>query len=215
MKALSLRLAVFGVFVASACATETPVAPTPMAPTENNLATTEGPASGPATITAVVDQNISATYDWHAGDAFLAAVNPAFSPDVVQAPNGERIVINGTGTLGIHPKFATGGGTFSHLNSTGAVLGSGTFTVVELLSFVSYGTSPATPPTFNSGEALLRALFFPGGTGSGIEAILRIECMLPEGEVPNGLVEGVNVNVPGVGNFQQQVSGNTVFVRTS
>ena len=52
-----------------------------------------------------------ATYEYHAGDAFLASLNPAFSPDVAMASNGDRIQINGTGTLSVFPKGVTGGGT--------------------------------------------------------------------------------------------------------
>lgn len=210
MRVRRLRAALFVALLAAACSTQTPVAPT-----SNTLTSNGSSSEGASTTAAVVDQNVAATYDWHAGDAFLAAVNPAFSPDVAQAPNGDRIVINGRGTLRLHPKSATGGGNFTHLSSTGAVLGAGTFRAVELLSFVSYGPSPATPPTFNSGLALLRVTLFPGGAGSGIEATLRIECALPAGVFPSGLVEGINLNVPGTANFNQQVSGATVFVRTS
>lgn len=206
MRVLRACLFFFFVFVLSSCATQTP----PMAPTQSDL----GP-NGSASGSVVVDQNVSATYAWHAGDAFLAALNPAFSPDVAQAPNGDRIRIIGTGTLRLHPKSATGGGTFAHLSPSGTVLVTGTFTVVELISFVSYGPGPATPPSFNSGKALLRVLLFPGGAGSGIEGTLRIECALPGSEFPNGMHEGINLNVPGIANFNQQVSGATVFVRTS
>src|SRR2546426_4256081 len=50
-----------------------------------------------------------ATYEYHAGDAFLASLNPAFSPDVAMASNGDRIVLTGTGTLSVFPKSLTGG----------------------------------------------------------------------------------------------------------
>jgi hypothetical protein len=215
MRAQRLGLAFLCVLVTASCATETPVTPT-VANQGNPASSNSGSPSAPSVAAAVVDQGTSATYAWHTGDAFLAAVNPAFSPDVAQAPDGDRVVIRGTGTLGIHPKSVSGGGTFTHLSPTGAVRGTGTFTAVELLSFVSYGTSPSTPPSFNSGKALIRVLVFPGGAGSGIDAILRIECMLPGAEdVPNALVEGINLNVAGVANFQQQVSGATVFIKTS
>ena len=213
MRAQRLGLALFCVLVAASCA-KTPVAPT-VVNQGNPASSNSGSSSAPSTTAAVVDQGTPATYAWHAGDAFLAALNPAFSPDVAEASNGDRIVIRGTGTLGIHPKSVTGGGTFTHLSPTGAVLAAGTFRAVELLSFVSYGPSSATPPSFNSGKALLRVLLFPGGAGSGIDAIFRIECTLPGGDVPNGLEEGINLNVAGVANFNEQVSGNTVFIKTS
>src|SRR5712692_196312 len=73
---------------------------------------------GPASLGAV-DQSAAATYNWHAGDAFLIALNPAFGPAVAEASNGERVELKGTGTLGIHPNSATGGGTFVHRNAAG------------------------------------------------------------------------------------------------
>lgn len=80
-----------------------------------------------------VDQNESSTYTWHVNGT------------VTEASNGDRVALTGTGPLGIHPKSASGGGTFEHTNAQGTVIGSGTWTVTELLSFQSYGAAP--PPS--------------------------------------------------------------------
>jgi len=158
----------------------------------------------------VVDQNLSASYGWHAGDAFTPPLVP---PDVAEAANGDRIILTGTGTLTLHPKSATGGGTFTHTTAEGTVLATGTFTATELLSFESYGPSPLLPPSLNSGQALIRVALVPDGSTTSIDGILRIECVLPGGTFPGGKEEGINLLLPGLANFNHQISGATVFVR--
>jgi hypothetical protein len=158
----------------------------------------------------VVDQNLSASYGWHAGDAFLPPLVP---PDVAEAANGDRIILTGTGTLTLHPKSATGAGTFTHTTAEGTVLATGTFTATELLSFESYGPSPLLPPFLNSGQALIRVALVPDGTTTSIDGILRVECVLPGSTFPGGKEEGINLLLPGLANFNHQVSGATVFVR--
>ena len=158
----------------------------------------------------VIDQNLSASYGWHAGDAFSPPLVP---PDVAEAANGDRIILTGTGTLTLHPKSATGGGTFTHTTAEGTVLATGTFTATELLSFESYGPSPLLPPSLNSGQALIRVALVPDGSTTSIDGILRIECVLPGGTFPGGKEEGINLLLPGLANFNHQISGATVFVR--
>ena len=162
----------------------------------------------------VVNEGSPASYDRHVGDAFLIALNPAFGPDQAIAPNGDKVIMTGTGTLGIHPKSATGGGDFTHLSSTGAVLATGTWQVAKLLSFVSYGPSltGAAPPSFNAGKAQLGILLSPAGSGREISAILDIECHVPGSVVPGGIEEGINLRVPGIANFNEQAGGNTLFL---
>src|SRR5438552_6821901 len=150
-----------------------------------------------------VDQNESSTYTWHVNNT------------VTEASNGDRIRLIGTGPLGIHPKSASGGGTFQHTNAAGTVIGSGGWTVVELLSFQSYGAAPApVPPTFNGGKAQFRVQLSPAGT-LVFEGIMDVECMLPGLDVPRGTVEGVRLVVPGVANFNDAISGRTLFIKTS
>lgn len=171
--------------------------------------TIAAPSDSPIEAT-VVDQNVSATYGWHAGDAFTP---PLIPPDVAEAANGDRIILTGTGTLTLHPKSATGGGTFTHTTAEGTVLATGTFTATELLSFESYGPSPLLPPSLNSGQALIRVALVLDGSTTSIDGILRIECVLPGGTFPGGKEEGINLLLPGVANFNHQISGATVFVR--
>jgi hypothetical protein len=157
---------------------------------------------GPASL-SVVDQNSPTSDEW-----FVEG-------DVTQASNGDQITLdNGTGTLGIHPKTATGGGTFV---STAGAIGSGNWIVTELLSFQSYGpgTFPGLPAGSNSGRAQFRVQLTPTGAAFVLEGILTVECNIPGSTVPASTEEGFTLVVPGVANFNDPVIGNTLFIKTS
>jgi len=153
-----------------------------------------------------------ATYEYHAGDAFLASLNAAFSPDVAMASNGDKVELKGTGTLSVFPNAVTGGGTFTHKDAAGAVIATGTWAATQLLEFQSYGGSPAVPPTFRAGMALMRVHLSPSAGGAGLDATLRISCHLPQTDVPGGFEEGIRLAVANAVNFNREVSGATVFV---
>ena len=55
----------------------------------------------------------------------------------------------------------------------------------------------------------------PTGTTIVLEGIMDIECRLPGLDVPGGTVEGVNLVVPGVANFNMPISGSTLFRKIS
>ncbi len=55
----------------------------------------------------------------------------------------------------------------------------------------------------------------PTGTTIVLEGIMDVECRLPGLDVPGGIVEGVNLVVPGVANFNKPVSGSTLFRKIS
>jgi hypothetical protein len=156
---------------------------------------------GPASFGAV-DQNSPATYKWLIG----------FPTDVAQSSNGDQIEFSGRGTLGIHPKSATGGGTFNS-----AVIGSGTWIVTELLTFQAYGpgTLPGLPAGSTSGRGLFRVQLTPTGKPS-LEGILDLECDIPGSTVPGGIQEGSQIVVPGVANFNHVVGDSeTLYIQTS
>src|SRR5215469_4511889 len=164
-----------------------------------------------ASVASASAKSATVTYDYEAGAGVVCSV--MVCPDVASAPNGDTITIAGQGTLSIRPKSVTGGGTYIHKNASGTVLDQGTWTAQQLLSFVSYGTMPGVPPTFEGGKALVRIHLSPSTGGSGFDGVLRITCLI--GSPPAGAHEGIRLNVQGGSNFNKEVSGNTLFIRTS
>jgi hypothetical protein len=165
-------------------------------------------ASGAATYTYVVGENTPPVI----GSLGLCDLDPTFCPDVAMAANGDQVVITGHGSLSVHPKSVTGGGTFTHKNAAGATLAHGNWTAVGLVSFVPIGQNGTFPAGFTGGVAIMNVVLHPS-TGGTIPAMLWVDCFLEAG--PKGHGEGVRLNVPGIANFNKHVSGNTVFIKTS
>jgi hypothetical protein len=159
-----------------------------------------------------LNQHLSNRYDVHAGDAFLAALNPAFSPVIAEASNGDTVEVMFTGVIDPNTKAASGSGTFTHKNAAGTILGGGMLTATELLSFQFYGHSTATPPTFTAGKALIRVVVDPAGPGPTFGGTLWVTCHLPGVQVPQGTEEGIRLNIQDVINFNDEAGGGTVFV---
>ncbi len=142
---------------------------------------------------------------------YLAGVEPLCGlaanacPDVARADNGDTVDITGSGMLSIHDKTVNGGGTFVHRAPDGAVRAIGNWTATALLSFDSFGTQPDLPPNLFGGVARIRVHL-----SAGIDAILEIDCGI--GKAPGGHSEGVRLVVDNGLNFNQKVSGFTVFV---
>jgi len=164
-----------------------------------------------ASVASAAAQSATVTYDYFAGAGVPCSVTEC--PDVASAPNGDTITIAGQGTLSIHPDSVTGSGTFTHKDASGTVLAKGTWTAQQLLSFVSYGTAPPFPPTFEGGKALVLIHLSPSTGGSGFDGVLRITCLI--GSPPPSAHEGIRLNVQDVINFNKEVSGDTLFIRTS
>lgn len=143
-----------------------------------------------------------ATFQYLAGTGFLCGLGADACPDIARADNGDTIEISGTGTLGIHPKLVSGGGTFTHKDSSGNILASGTWTAQELVSFVPY---TVLPNNLAGGEALIRVHL-----SAGFDAILDIDCAIG---APPGHGEGIRLNVQDVINFNSKVSGVTVYIK--
>ncbi len=144
---------------------------------------------------------------------FLCGLGASACPDIAMAHNGDRVNISGSGTLSIHPKSVSGAGTFVHYHSNGAVVASGTWTAVELLSFTSYGLGTGDFAGLEGGQAVIRVHLVAGAVG--LDAILKVTCDIGPG-IPAGAVEGVTLAVQrglGIGlNFNTKVSGITVFI---
>jgi hypothetical protein len=145
----------------------------------------------------------SATFQYLAGSGFLCGFFPTACPDITRADNGDTIEISGSGTLTIHPNSVGGGGTFTHKDSSGNVLSSGTWTAQQLMSFVPYLV--LQPDNIAGGQALIRVHL-----STGSDAILDIDCAIG---APPGQTEGVMLNIQDVINFNKKVSGITLFIK--
>ena len=166
--------------------------------------------AGLSTSTVAADSG-SANYQYLIGTSFLCGLDPSGCPAVAMAANGDTIDITGSGTLSIHPKSVSGGGTFTHHFAGGSV--SGTWTAEQLLSFNSYGLAPGFPPGFTAGLALIRVHLVAAGGSPQADAILRVTCLFPGVKVPSGAEEGVRLNIQDLLNFNKEVSGFTVFIK--
>ena len=149
-------------------------------------------------------------YSYHVGDDFAGVVH---GPDIAMAKNGDTVEIIGSGTLSEDPDSVTGGGTFTHKNKNGTVIGSGTWNAMRLINFRSFGSGviQGTPPELEGGRAKIRVHLSPSGGGSGFDAVLKLYCKL--GDFPSSTEEGIRLYVSHGPKFTEQVSGENVFVR--
>src|SRR5436190_12090899 len=156
---------------------------------------------------------------WPAGSSATAPNNQAASyqffievPNVAMASNGDTIAITGDGAFAVHPKSASGGGDFTHTFAGGGSA-SGTWTVNRLVDFEPYGCGVVfgtpLPPELCGGRVSLDVTFKgPAGSRPG-----RITIFCVIGSPPASVEEGVHVDVPGIANFNKQVSGMNVYVQ--
>jgi len=157
----------------------------------------------------------SATYDYLIGGHFFDQFGVG-GPDIAIASNGATIAMLGAGTLSIHSKSVSGGGTFTQTDANGNVVATGTWTAEQLLSFDPYGTAP--PDSFFNiygGKALVRIHLSPDGARPGVDAVLRITCVA--GFPPPSAEEGIELAVEGGPNFNRNIpfdagGGATAFM---
>jgi hypothetical protein len=142
----------------------------------------------------------------------MEAANTARSGD------GDTVTVRGEGEFSVHPKMATGHGTFTLTNDGTAM--SGTWTVTDMLAFQPYGCGVVRgnpiPPNFCGGMLKLRVVLTPT-RGATMKGVLTVVCII--GDVPGryfqsrNATEGILLDVPGVENYNQQVAGMNVFIR--
>lgn len=176
----------------------------------------------PANSLSAQDNSEPATYELRMGAV----------PNRGIAPNGDQVLVTCNsrggrcGTFRVHPKGLPmpPSGEFIHTDAVGTVVGEGTWTATELLSFDSYGCGVVTfpdpdvalPPDFCGGVLKLRVLLTPAGTNLAIDAILTVFCIVgpnPPNSHDDPPEEGVSLVVPGAINFNQTNGGMNVFVR--
>ena len=149
----------------------------------------------------------------------LCTIFPELPPEVAcpaisMADNGDTIAVAGAGTFNPTTRAADGGGTFTHKNAAGAVVGSGTWTAMRVLGFHSYGTDVLDGMVLEGGQVLLRVRLVGGGGAIQLDAVLQIDCEI--GKVPPGATEGIRLVVQAIDlNFNDEVQGLTVFIPAS
>jgi hypothetical protein len=143
-------------------------------------------------------------------------------PNFGRAPNGDRVEVIGDGSFSVHPKSVTASGEFTHLDPAGNVLGSGTWTATELLSFNFYGCRfiPAEGVDLGDdnlcGGAVKMRVVLDTPTGS-FPGIMTVFCIVgPKAPTSHNDMseEGVALAVPGVINFNHADGGENIWVRT-
>jgi hypothetical protein len=156
---------------------------------------------------------------WPAGSSATAPNNGAASyqlvlevPNVAQASNGDTISITGEGEFAVHPKSASGEGEFTHTFAGGGSV-SGTWRINGLVDFQPYGCGvlfgDPIPPNLCGGRLSLDVTFTsPAGSRPGR---VTVYCLI--GYPPASAEEGVRVVVPGIANFNKQVSGMNVYIK--
>jgi len=148
-------------------------------------------------------------------------------PNFGVAANGDRIEVDGRADFAVNPKSADGAGTFTHMASDGTVKGAGTWTATDLLDYQSYGCGivhfppdeggdVTLPPNFCGGKVKLDVtLTTPHGV---LPAIMTVICIIgpnPPNSAFSTHSEGVQLDVPGVVNFNHTDGGDNVIIQTS
>jgi hypothetical protein len=141
-------------------------------------------------------------------------------PQVSQAANGDMVSITGDGVFSVHPKTVGASGTFTHSDSQGNVLGSGTWIATQLLSFQPYGCGVVLgfpiPPNLCGGKLMLRVQLT--SESGQFEGVLSVFCIIgpnPPNSHDDPSGEGARLDIIGVNNFTKIVSGGNIYVKTN
>jgi len=143
------------------------------------------------------------------------------APNFGRAPNGDRVVVTGDGSFLVHPKSVQASGEFTHLDPVGNVLGGGTWTATELLSFNFYGCRfiPAEGVDLGDdnlcgGAVKLRVVLdTPTGQANGIMTVFCIVGPKAPTSHNDPSEEGVALNIAGGINFNHSDGGENIWVR--
>ena len=196
-------------------------------------------AGGLATLlaaTPAMTQNISGDYIFLIASGFLCdSGDSSACPAVAKAADGTSYELSGIGTFNTQSKLITATGTFTHKSPNGNSLETGIWIASELVSFESYGVAPDAlmregwvfgPARFGprrmpmlpgsmpaGGLAVLRIRLLPRW-GASRNAVLQVNCAL--GKVPEERqTEGIRLAFEGGGGeFDEEISGRTMFVLT-
>src|SRR6516225_8716064 len=142
----------------------------------------------------VFASNTTATYQLHME-----------APQITQAANGDTVTTTGSGVFSVNPKTVTATGTY-----TGPGSGSGTWVATQLLDFQPYGCGVLfgipLPPNLCGGKVILRVVLTDSTSGQQFDGTIWVFCLIGPNP-PNSAQEGARLNIVGVNNFNNIVSG--------
>ena len=137
-------------------------------------------------------------------------------PNTGEAANGDVAAVIGEGEFSVHPKSVEAEGTFTHTDSAGNVLVTGSWTATRLLTYQSYGCGVVfgtpIPPDLCGGKVRMRVVLTPDGTDLQIPAVLTVFCVIGD-KRPTSVEEGIRLVVPGHVNFNEATGGENVYIR--
>jgi hypothetical protein len=136
------------------------------------------------------------------------------------AANGDQIAVTGEGVFSVNPNAVDAAGEFTHTDSSGNVLATGTWTATGLLNYQSYGCGEVfgdpIPPDLCGGALKMRVTLTPNGTSLQLPGTMTVFCVIgphaPQ-SILGPLTEGVTLNVPGIINFNHSAGGDNVYVQ--
>jgi hypothetical protein len=143
-------------------------------------------------------------------------------PNFGVAANGDEIAITGEGEFSVNPNAVDAAGEFTHTDSSGNVLATGTWTATGLLNYQSYGCGDLfgdpIPPDLCGGAVKMSVTLTPTGTSLQLPGIMTVFCVIgthaPQ-SVLGPLTEGVTLDVPGIQNFNHSNGGDNFYIQIS
>lgn len=185
--------------------------------------------------TPAMAQNSNDNYVFLVASGFLCEPGDSFAcPAVVKSAEDESYEMSGAGTLNAQSRAVMAVGTFTHKSSSANAIETGIWIASELVSFNSYGAVPGAlprerwafgPQQFGpkrlpmlsgsvpaGGLAVFRIRLLPTW-GASRTATLQVNCAI--GSVPSEhRTEGIRLSFEGGIEFDEEVSGRTLFVLT-
>jgi hypothetical protein len=143
-------------------------------------------------------------------------------PNFGVAANGDEIAITGEGEFSVNPNAVDAAGEFTHTDSSGNVLATGTWTATGLLNYQSYGCGDLfgdpIPPDLCGGAVKMSGPLTPTATSLQLPGIMTVFCVIgthaPQ-SVLGPLTEGVTLDVPGIQNFNHSNGGDNFYIQIS
>jgi hypothetical protein len=143
-------------------------------------------------------------------------------PNLGVAANGDQIAITGGGVFSVNPNAVDASGGFTHTDSGGNVLATGTWTATGLINYQSYGCGEVfgnpIPPDLCGGAVKMSVTLTPTGTSLHVPGTLTVFCVIgthaPQ-SILGPLTEGVTLNVPGIQNFNHSAGGDNDYMQIS